>query len=492
MLMSQARISFVTLISKESSPMPPLWAAKLISNLSKKVKDKIVGVQAGDCCDFVFIKTFGVPQTELPKIDELHRKAKEKNSDCFVVVGGWGPTLSPRLYMKVSDVIIPGVYGEAFSPFNQLLTYWIDGTVDRLYEIDGIGIANHEPKITEMPTSGNSVDWEFFCAKLGIKLFDYVRFKENVESQVLFLPFQTGPFSCSNYLTPLLQNLKREKIRVGCAGCGAAIAASSLVKKLKEINRLDLLDSMYVNHENYVEHLQRIENEIRGLHKQLRRERYNGRKIYYLANDSVSLSDMRLVLDVLERKFEKETFLNLVDSIEVYVRPEFLKTAINEVNRKGFLNKFSFKVKVWYWSQKDLDFSYRNNTQEDIQQYFDCLRQHKECRYIPYFSLTSRRSTSKDFVKNLDALIRSIGEGIYWYIVGWEKTDSQISKKAEEYLCCLNNWIENPALSDAFLDKVLHSQLCRKIYSDLEQPNLIKKAQATFLLSTLKEISQER
>jgi radical SAM superfamily enzyme YgiQ (UPF0313 family) len=277
------RVSFLTSSSTdEITPsafiMPPYWAATLFSNLPSKVKRETEVKSPKEICDFYFASFKACDNQMLEEIKNIRAARKRKNPKCFIVVGGWGPTLYPKDFARYADVVVVGAFNEATETFNELLTNWNEGDIENLEEIRGIFTQKLGFTGVKIPTLGKHVNWEKSCQLTHIRLSDY----KDKGIGMLFLPLRISPLSCPNYVNPLLSNIKKgTKFKIGCDFCTPAYAAEKLVVELRKSDKLDLIDELTLTEDNFNMFFSRIKEEVTSALNQLYKEGYQGRISLY-------------------------------------------------------------------------------------------------------------------------------------------------------------------------------------------------------------------
>lgn len=502
------RVSFLTPINTKEVPspdtppflMPPYWAATLVSNLPNELKKEMDVRLPHEVCDFYFSSFKVCNDRTLKAIRHIRTTRKQQNSKCVIAVGGWGPTLHPKEFSRCADIIVTGTFNEAIETFRILLGNWVDGEIKNLENIKGIftrrtGFTGFRP-----PTLGKAVDWEEFCKLTRTRMSDY----EDKHIGMFFLPLKISPLSCPNYVKPFVSNIKKgTKFEVGCNLCAVAYAAEKLAVELTSLHRRDIIDDLRLSEDNFDRFLSRAREEVVSALSQLCKEHYFGRVDVYDCDDTLSPLKLELLSKLMYSKYGGKRIKDYL-TVTLRTRPDVLSWAINELDKRGLMDRFGFEVEAHYASPNDIMFSNSNFSKGDLENFIASIKKYKGNFFMGLFILTSPQSNSKDFAENVDMVIRSIGAGSTSTGIG-ERTgignnrlaeeypapcvvNPEIRATVEEYLVCLDSWLKGEKFHYALSKHKGFKKTLEKIFPILGEMDQRKKTQVLTLKNALERL----
>lgn len=262
---------------------------------------------------------------------------------------------------------------------------------------------------------------------------------------------------------------------------------------------MSLIDDLTLNEDNFDDYYMRVRKEIVTALDQLRIENFRGKIDVYDCDDTLSPLKLELLIELMDSEYRDKKIKDQL-ALTLRTRPDVLNWAIRRLEERGLMERFGFEVEAHYGSTSDLAFANSNFGKGDLENFISSMKKHRKTWFLGLFILATPRSDSKDLAENVDMVIRSIGAvaiaGIGAYTGRGHNrlseeypapslVKAEIRPIVEEYLQCLDSWLETDDLSSAVSKHECSRETLEKIYSILGKTDQRKKTQILNLKSAL-------
>ena len=337
----------------------------------------------------------------------LVETARSANPRAAIILGGFGPSLSPEHYFERlrADVIFPGVHGEALQTLRLALPDLLGFASDpaaarrRLAAIPGMYLQGKSTGPPPAPPAHSRVNWDI--ARFGLDVRDYVTpepgnrhfpYGLDVPSAArtaprparIVIPYQFHRISCPNHAfrdgcTFCAMSLQVSRLRAagGTTGPARHFAAEQVLAELRDIRRF---------FGEYSIHL-------------------------FVADDCMTGGELRLVGEALARS----GLSGRLESVGMFVRPDLVTSGFLE--QLAILKRQKIRAVLFvgfdFLCQNLHDFSRTRKTVGDYPAVIRRLAQAKGASVVAAFILTHPRMTPDDFREHLRGIMDVAFKGAF-------------------------------------------------------------------------------
>ncbi len=322
----------------------------------------------------------------------IYDKIREISNNKLVLIGGWGPSCYPEIYVKYfkGSIVLRGVHGQAVRALMNILRIYeklSELPYEEIRELKSICIEYKGEVIinklddvigsSELP----SLNWKI--DRFGLDFRDYI-----AEDGTIIIPVLGAVASCPKYYkNPCVYCSIGRQIKSYIGEYGEKKFRQYVMPKLIHFDSERLLKDV----ENAIHQVSKLEDVTRIV-------------ITLVDDCTIPINLYRFVKGLVDRGLISE-----IASIKFQTRPEYVRNILKYVRDidPSIEEKLVIDVGVEFFSLRDLNFARRDYNPSIINKSLEILSRSK-CRWTMYVILTTPVSTSEDFAINMENILRWI------------------------------------------------------------------------------------
>ena len=322
----------------------------------------------------------------------IYDKIREFSRDKPVLIGGWGPSCYPDVYVKYfkGSIVLRGVHGQAvralinvlkiFNELSEIPLEYVKNLKSVCLEHNGEIVINALDDIigsSELPI----LDWNI--ERFGLDFRDYI-----AEDGTIIIPVLGAVASCPKYYkNPCIYCSIGKQIRSYINEYGEKYFWKSVVPRLIYFDN----DRILKDAENAIRQVSSIEDV--------------SRIVLTLVDDCTIPTNLFKFI----RGLVDKGLIDRIASIKFQTRPEYIRNILRFVREidPRIEEKLVIDVGVEFFSNRDLAFARRGYSTDAANECLEMLYRSK-ARWTMYVILTTPVSTSEDFAINMENVLRWI------------------------------------------------------------------------------------